>query len=81
MVTLPCVMLAVVSITPLTAKTMVRAPGVSNAAWSEPSPLGASVVTVSTCPPRPPLATAPNPSAPGKLEGGLCMGKRDAQPA
>lgn len=53
------------SMTPLTAKTTVVGPDRSTQACRLPTPSRACVVTVHTLPPRPPLATAPNPSAPG----------------
>jgi hypothetical protein len=54
------------SITPLTSNTMIRAPWVASASFRLPAPDSASVVTFMTLPPRPPLAAAPNPCAPGK---------------
>jgi hypothetical protein len=45
---------------------MYRGPGVFRAACREPGPLMLVLVTKSTCPPLPPEAPAPKPSAPGK---------------
>src|SRR3546814_13862027 len=57
------------SITPPTSNTMMRAPGVSIAAFSDPGPSGASVVTRRILPPRPPGVCAAGPTAPGQARG------------
>ena len=50
---------------PETPKTTVRVPFSSNAARKLPGPESFKLVTAITRPPRPPLAFAPKPSAPG----------------
>src|SRR5574343_628203 len=81
MVTSPRVRCTGASIRPLTANTMVRGPVSSSAACSEPGPLALRLVTVMTRPPRPPVACAPKPAAPGKARPsntrvGRCMATR-----
>src|SRR5689334_6747879 len=56
-------------IVPETRKTMVRGPEAVTAARRLPGPASLRFVTAMTLPPRPPVAMAPYPSAPGK-EGG-----------
>jgi hypothetical protein len=58
---------------PPTVKTTMRFPALT-ASRNDPVPESARVVTRTTVPPRPPVATFPNPSAPGKettVLGGL----------
>ncbi len=66
MVTSPFLITTSPRMAPLTANTMIRGPGRSSAACRLPAPSGASVVTRTTLPPRPPVALAPKPCAPGK---------------
>ena len=47
------------------SNTTVRGPGAPSAARSDPGPPSASVVTVTTRPPRPARVVIPVPSAPG----------------
>src|SRR5512135_1664590 len=51
---------------PEMSKTTVRGPLASHAARKLPGPELFRLVTCKTAPPRPPTATAPQPSAPGK---------------
>ncbi len=60
------------SMSPATAKTMVRGPEASAASRKLPGPASFRFLTTQTRPPRPPRVQAPSPSAPGNAEIRSC---------
>jgi hypothetical protein len=52
--------------TPDTSKTTIRGSAISHADLRLPGPEEFRLVTLMTLPPRPPMASLPKPSAPGK---------------
>src|SRR3546814_19188874 len=60
--------------TPPTVNTQVRGPFASLQARSKPGPESFRLLTLMTAPPRPPCASRPKPSAPGKASGAALAG-------